>query len=107
MSDALLIYGIQSKQAAVLLIICSKVDIKYSDDRIANSCGSNPNKQHDDNNAILHLGVSSGVIRGGGSLPGLPGGRHWRRARPLRGLQLRHGLGLDRLGNTEFFTENV
>lgn len=59
------------------------------------------------NNTILHLGISSGVIRGGGSLPGLPGGRHWRRARPLRGLQLRHGLGLDRFGNTEFWTENV
>ena len=106
MSDALLIYGIQSKQA-VLLIVFSKVDIKYADDRIANSYASDPNKQHDGNNTILHLGVSSGVIRGGGSLPGLPGGRHWRRARPLRGLQLRHGLGLDRLGNTEFWTENV
>ena len=106
MSDALLIYGIQSKQAA-LLIVCSKVDIKYADDRIANSYASDPNKQHDANNTILHIGISPGVIRGGGSLPGLPGGRHWRRARPLRGLQLRHGLGLDRLGNTEFWTENV
>ena len=106
MSDALLIYGIQSEHAASS-IVCSKVDIKYADDRIANSYASDPNKQHDGNNTFLYLGISSGVIRGGGSLPGLPGGRHWRRARPLRGLQLRHGLGLDRLGNTEFRTENV
>ena len=96
-------YKVSNKHAASPIVF-SKVDIEYSDDR---NTYSSDLQQHDGNNTILHLGISSGVIRGGGSLPGLPGGRHWRRARPLRGLQLRHGLGLDRFGNTEFWTENV